>query len=103
MFREQFTAVLLVCGPDAGTPQEFYSVAGSLGDEVYVAGNSVCWFTKDIIDSSYSSTVEVDDMGWVTITDEKYAILCRFYANTFNTDGTFKEQKKLDLMTERHW
>ncbi len=103
MFREQFTAVLLVCGPDAGTPQEFYSVAGSLGDEVYVANGSVCWFTKDIIDSSYSSTVEVDDMGWVTITDEKYAILCRFYANTFNTDGTFKEQKKLDLMTERHW
>ncbi len=103
MFREQFTAVLLICGPDNGTPQEFYSITGSLGDEVYVAGDSVCWFTKDIIDSSYSSTVEVDDMGWVTITDEKYAILCRFYANTFNTDGTFKEQKKLDLMTERHW
>lgn len=103
MFREQFTAVLLVCGPDAGTPQEFYSVAGSLGDEVYVAGGSVCWFTKDIIDSSYSATVKVDNIGSVTITDPKYAALCRFYANTFNADGTFQEQKKLDLMTERHW
>lgn len=103
MFREHFTAVLLVCGPDAGTPQEFYSVAGSLGDEVYVTGDSVCWFTKDIIDSSFSATIEVDSMGGVTTTDEKYAILCRFYANIFNADGTFKEQKKLDLMTERRW
>ncbi len=103
MFREQFTAVLLVCGPDAGSPQEFYSVAGSLGDEVYVANGSVCWFTKDIIDSSYSANVEVDSMGWVTTANPKYAVLCRFYANIFNTDGTFKEQKKLDLMTECRW
>ncbi len=103
MFREQFTAVLLICGPDTGSPKEFYSVAGSLGDEVYVAGDSVCWFTKDIIDSSYSSTIQVDKMGGITVTDEKFAILCRFYANIFNGDGTFKEQKKLDLMTERHW
>ncbi len=103
MFREQFTAVLLVCGPDAGTPQEFYSVAGSLGDEVYVAGDSVCWFTKDIIDSSFSANIHVDSIGGVTTTDAEYAVLCRFYANTFNSDGTFKEQKKLDLMTERRW
>lgn len=103
LFREQFTAVLLVCGPDAGTPQEFYSVAGSLGDEVYVANGSVCWFTKDIIDSSYSATVKVDGMGGVTITKPKYAVLCRFYVNTFNADGTFMEQKKLDLMTACHW
>jgi len=103
MFREQFTAVLLVCGPDAGTPQEFYSVAGSLGDEVYVAGGSVCWFTKDIIDSSYSATIDVDSMGGVTTTNPEFTVLCRFYANIFNPDGTFKEQKKLDLMTERRW
>ncbi len=103
MFREQFTAVLLVCGPDAGTPQEFYSVAGSLGDEVYVAGGSVCWFTKDIIDSSYSATIKVDSMGGVTTTNPEFTILCRFYANIFTPDGSFKEQKKLDLMTERRW
>lgn len=103
MFREQFTAVLLVCGPDAGTLQEFYSVAGSLGDEVYVAGDSVCWFAKDIIDSSYSATIKVDSMGGITTTNPEYIVLCRFYANIFNSDGTFKEQKKLDLMTERHW
>ncbi|MBQ8799123.1 MAG: hypothetical protein IJZ55_06130 [Lachnospiraceae bacterium] len=102
LFREQFTAVLLVCEPDSGTPKEFYSVAGSLGDEVYVTDGSVCWFTKDIIDSSYSADVDIGDFG-VTVTDANYAILCRFYANTFHTDGTFKEQKKLDLMTERHW
>lgn len=102
LFRDNFTAVLLVCEPDSGTPKEFYSVAGSIGDEVYVAGDSVCWFTKDIIDSSYSADVQFDTFG-VTTTNPKSAILCRFYANTFSPDGTFKEQKKLDLMTEIRW
>ena len=104
MFRDNFTAVLLICEPDSGSPKEFYSVAGSLGDEVYVAGDSVCWFTKDIIDCSYSpqKTKMIGDVSYVT-SPIKRAILCRFYANIFNADGTFKEQKKLDLMTERHW
>lgn len=102
LFREQFTAVLLVCEPDSGTPQEFYSVAGSLGDEVYVTDGSVCWFTKDIIDSSYSADVDIDEFGY-TVTNQNFAVLCRFYANTFHTNGSFKEQKKLDLMTELHW
>ncbi len=104
MFRDNFTAVLLACEPDSGSPKEFYSVAGSLGDEVYVAGDSVCWFTKDIIDSSYSpqEIKMIGNVGHVT-SQTKLAILCRFYANIFNADGTFKEQKKLDLMTEQHW
>ena len=41
--------------------------------------------------------------GTVYTTDAEYGVLCRFYANIFNSDGTFKEQKKLDLMTERRW
>lgn len=104
MFRDNFTAVLLACEPDSGSPKKFYSVAGSLGDEVYVAGDSVCWFTKDIIDCSYSpqEITMIGNVGHVT-SQTKLAILCRFYANIFNPDGTFKEQKKLDLMTERRW
>ena len=53
MFRDNFTAVLLACESGSGSPKEFYSVTGSLGDEVYVSNGSVCWFTKDIIASSY--------------------------------------------------
>lgn len=103
LFRDNFTAVLLVCEPDSGTPKEFYSVAGSLGDEVYVSNGSVCWFTKDIIASSYSAkSIQIDASG-VTTTNPKLAALCRFYANIFNTDGSFKEQKKLDLMTRVQW
>lgn len=103
LFRNNFTAVLLVCEPDSGTPKEFYSVAGSLGDEVYVSNGSVCWFTKDIIASSYSAkSIQIDSSG-VTTTNPKLAALCRFYANIFNTDGSFKEQKKLDLMTQVQW
>ncbi len=104
MFRDNFTAVLLACEPDSGSPKEFYSVSGSLGDGVYVTGDSVCWFTKDIIDCSYSpqEITMIGNVGHVT-SQTKLAILCRFYANIFNADGTFKEQKKLDLMTERHW
>ena len=104
MFRDNFTAVLLACEPDSGSPKEFYSVSGSLGDGVYVTGDSVCWFTKDIINCSYSpqEITMIGNVGHVT-SQTKLAILCRFYANIFNADGTFKEQKKLDLMTERHW
>ena len=103
LFRKQFTAVLLVCEPDSGTPKEFYSVAGSVGDEVYVTDSTVCWFTKDIIDSDYSYTPVIKDGIESGRLDTKYAALCRFYANIFNTDGTFREQKKLDLMTELKW
>jgi len=103
LFRNNFTAVLLVCEPDSGTPKEFYSVAGSLGDEVYVSNGSVCWFTKDIIASSYSAKSTQIDSSGVTTTNPKLAALCRFYANIFNTDGSFKEQKKLDLMTRVQW
>lgn len=103
LFRDNFTAVLLVCEPDSGTPKEFYSVEGSLGDEVYVSNGSVCWFTRDIIASSYSAeSIQIGEYG-VTTTNPKLAALCRFYANIFNTDGSFKEQKKLDLMTRVQW
>lgn len=103
LFREQFTAVLLICEPDSGTPKEFYSVPGSLGDEVYLNNGSVCWFTKDIISGEYSAEpFEIDGEVWGS-TNPHYTAVCRFYANIFNKDGSFQEQKKLDLMTELHW
>lgn len=103
LFREQFTAVLLICEPDSGTPKEFHSVPGSLGDEVYLNNGSVCWFTKDIISGEYSAEpFEIDGEVWGS-TNPHYTAVCRFYANIFNKDGSFQEQKKLDLMTELHW
>lgn len=103
LFREQFTAVLLICEPGSGTPKEFYSVPGSLGDEVYLNNGSVCWFTKDIISGTYSAEpFEIDGEVLGSI-NPRYTAVCRFYANIFNKDGSFQEQKKLDLMTELHW
>lgn len=103
LFREQFTAVLLICEADSGSPKEFYSVPGSLGDEVYLNSGSVCWFTRDIISGEYSAEpFEMDGEVWGS-TNPRYTAVCRFYANIFNKDGSFQEQKKLDLMTVLHW
>lgn len=104
LFRENFTAVLLACEPNSGTPKEFYSVKGSLGDEVYVNNGSVCWFTKDIIASSYAPQVtELIGNVYHVVSGSRYSATCQFYANIFNKDGTFKERKQLDLMTELRW
>lgn len=103
LFREQFTGVLLICEADSGTPKEFYSIPGSLGDEVYLNNGSVCWFTKDIISGEYSAEpFEIDGEVWGS-TNPRYTAVCRFYANIFNRDGSFQEQKKLNLITELHW
>ncbi len=104
MYRKQSTAVLLICEPESGTPNEFYTIEGSLGDEVYVNNDSVCWFTRNIIEASYSPE-ETKLVGNVLHTTKhaNYSMLCRFYANTFDMDGSFLEQKKLDLMSEKSW
>lgn len=104
LYRKQFTAVLLICEPESGTPEDFYTIKGSLGDEVYVNNDSVCWFTKDIIESSYTPEEAelVNNVIYVT-KQADYRMLCRFYANTFDTEGAFLAQKKLDLMAEKSW
>ena len=37
MVRDNYTAMLLVCEPNAGKPQEYYSVNGSLGGKLSVS------------------------------------------------------------------
>lgn len=55
LVRETYQAVLLICEPNGGMPQEFYSVPGNLGGELNVdANNRLIWQTEDIQGVYYS-------------------------------------------------
>ena len=55
--RDNYTAMLLVCNPTAGTPQEFYSVKGSLGGELSLSESGMLlWDVESITTTSYSPT-----------------------------------------------
>lgn len=53
--QENYTAMLLVCDPDSGVPQEFYSVAGSLGGTLGIdSAGFLTWDVESIASASYS-------------------------------------------------
>jgi hypothetical protein len=55
MVRENYTAILLVCEPSGGEPQEFYSVKGSLGGTLSVSDDgNLLWDVESIASATYS-------------------------------------------------
>ncbi len=49
LVRETYQAVLLICEPDGGNPQQFYAVPGNLGGELKAEANDrLIWQTEDI-------------------------------------------------------
>lgn len=55
MLREHYTAVLLVCDPTEGTPQEFYSVKGCRGGKLALAETGeLLWHAADFVHSEYT-------------------------------------------------
>ena len=55
MMRENYSAVLLICDPDVGTPEAFYSVKGSIGGALsYTEDGNLRWNVNDITSSYYS-------------------------------------------------
>lgn len=55
MVRENYTAILLVCEPSGGEPQEFYSVKGSLGGKLSVSEKGeLVWDVESITSTTYS-------------------------------------------------
>ena len=53
--RENYTALLLICDPTSGTPQEFYSVKGSLGGTLRVSHTGMLLWDAESITSTYYS------------------------------------------------
>ncbi len=64
LVRENYTAVLLVCEPAAGTPQEFYSVQGSLGGRLSISeANMLLWDVESITTTFYSPATSSFSIG----------------------------------------
>jgi hypothetical protein len=54
LVRENYTAVLLVCDPDSGIPQEFYSAEGAMGGALRVSEGKLLWDVESIVTTLYS-------------------------------------------------
>lgn len=64
MVRDNYTALLLVCEPKTGKPQEFYSVKGSLGGKLSAsdAGNLI-WDVESITSTFFSPATNSFTIG----------------------------------------
>lgn len=84
LVRDNYTAVLLLCGPDGGVPETFYSVKGSLGGELTVneAGELV-WNVESVVNTFYSPATSSFTIGGS----------CEVFRYTFNDAGVLIQQE----------
>ena len=64
MVRDNYTAVLLLCGPEGGQPETFYSVKGSLGGNLAVNGaGELVWDVESVADTFFSPATSSFTIG----------------------------------------
>ena len=64
MVRDNYTAMLLVCNPTTGTPQEFYSVKGSLGGKLSLSeAGALLWDVESIATTFFSPATSSFTIG----------------------------------------
>ncbi len=64
LVRDNFTAILLVCNPESGVPNEFYSVKGSIGAKLLInEDNKLIWETESISDTYFSIATSSFSIG----------------------------------------
>ena len=91
LVRDNFTAVLLVCEPSSGVPQEFFSVKGSLGGKLSLSeSGTLLWDVESITDTYLSLATSS-----FTIGGKSYV-----YTYTFDEDGTLLSQEKTGELTD---
>ena len=84
MLRDNYTAVLFRCDPDGGSPENFYSVKGSLGGKLYVNGAGYLeWDTESITSSFYSPVTSSFTLGGV----------CKVFQYDFDLEGSLVHQE----------
>ena len=78
LVRENYTAVLLICDADGGSPTTFYSVEGAMGGNLTVTDDGKLeWIVNNIISANYSHvTSAFTIMG-----------TCRTYRYVFGNSG----------------
>ncbi len=87
LFRENYTAVLLLCEPQSGTPVEFCTVSGGLGSHLYTDNGILCWYTEDIV----SVTHVVKNEG----NSHEFHMSNQYHVYAFDT-GSLRAQKPLE-------
>ena len=92
MIRDNYTAVLLICDPDGGMPETFYSVEGCLGGALHVRGTGTLeWEVQSVTSSEYvvRSAYTIDGLAkiWQYTFDENGELLKQ--EDTGNTE-TFR-------------
>ena len=83
LVKDNYPAMLLICDPEAGTAQTFYSVNGSIGDALSVnAEGRLEWSVKRIDSAEFSPATNAFSI----------ICFCRLFRYTFETDGTLSAQ-----------
>lgn len=87
LVRENYTAILLVCNPETGVPNEFFSVNGSIGANLFInEENKLIWETESISDTYLSLGTSS-----FTIGGSSY-----IYRHEFDEQGKIKNIEKTD-------
>ena len=84
MVRDNYTAVLLLCDPEGGTPEIFYSVKGSLGGRLTVNDTGeLGWDVESVVSTFFSPATNSFTIGGT----------CQVFCYTFDNAGTLLRQE----------
>ena len=84
LVRENYTALLLLCDPEGGSPKTFYSVKGSLGESLSVNDSGQLeWHVDSVTSTFFSPATNSFTIGGT----------CKVFSYTFDAAGNLTEQK----------
>ena len=87
MVRDNYTALLLVCEPKTGKPQEFYSVKGSRGGKLSVSDTgNLLWNVESITSTFFSPATSSFTIGGTSYV----------FRYAFDTSGLLMSQEKTE-------
>lgn len=79
LVRENYTALLLLCDPEGGEPQTFYSVQGSLGGRLSVGGEDrLEWDVESVVSAFFSPATSAFSIGGT----------CQVFRYAFDASGS---------------
>ncbi len=87
--QENYTAVLLVCDLEGGTPKNFYSVEASMGGKLKVEGGKLRWDVERIISAEYSPATSAFQIYGES----------KVYRYVFDSNGVMIEQEDTGLIS----
>ena len=84
MVRDNYTAVLLLCDPEGGAPETFYSVKGSLGGKLTVNDTGeLAWDVESVVSTFFFPATNSFTIGGT----------CQVFCYTFDNAGTLLRQE----------